>query len=89
MTVGYFDQPGQVAPAFDPGLDAQCLACWKPLRGQPRVTISLMWEEWRERSYFFRVHKACWETMSLGERQQYEESILEAERRRLGIAHHV
>lgn len=80
--VGYFDAPGTDVPAYDPGLDVQCLVCWKPLRDKPRVTVSLMWKDWHDRSYFFRAHKLCWEGISPAEQQKYEESVLEADIRR-------
>lgn len=74
--VGYFDEAGQMVPAHDPGLDIPCVVCWRPLTEQPRVTVSLMWQD-GQRSYFFRAHAGCWKPLSDSEQQRYEESVLE------------
>lgn len=55
---GYFDDPQQVSPAFDPGLSVDCPYCGKKLSA-PVVTTSMMRSEHPDRSYFYRAHKAC------------------------------
>lgn len=55
---GYFDQPNQEEPAFDPGLDVACPFCQSRLL-QPVVTISLM-VPGDSRSYFYRADRACY-----------------------------
>lgn len=59
---GYFDDPAQVEPAYDPGLDADCPACNLPL-SRPMVATSLM-VPGDSRSYFWRAHKACYESLT-------------------------
>jgi hypothetical protein len=57
IVFGYFDEPGQTAPTFDPGPDAPCPICLKKLE-PPVMTISLM-APGSARSYFYRIHKGC------------------------------
>lgn len=65
---GYFDDPEQTEPVFDPGLDVFCPVCYQKLTGfRQIVTISLL-VEGDNRSYFYRVHKGC--HMNLDEAQQ-------------------
>lgn len=68
MMVGYFDSAEQEEPTFDPGMDVPCPVCHKILRGQPVVTPSLLLWDYDstkgDRSYFYRVHKACYQGLS-------------------------
>lgn len=74
---GYFDNPNQTEPSFDPGLGVNCPHCQKPLDEEPeRQTISLRWSG-DARSYFYRVHKACREAASLEERYGIESLIVD------------
>lgn len=73
---GYFDAPGQTEPVYDPGLEAPCPVCHKRIGeftpDNPNIkTISIMLEfdpelgHFRgDRSYFYRVHKACYDNLS-------------------------
>ena len=79
--IGYFTEKNQTIPEHDPGPDGKCPVCalvvGRHSDNNPLKTISLMWEDrWPDRSYFFRVHKPCWEALSDGERAGIEESVL-------------
>ena len=52
---GYFDRVEQTEPAFDPGLDVECLACHKALSHQMATVSVLIFN----RSYFYRLHDSC------------------------------
>jgi hypothetical protein len=57
---GYFDSPEQTKPAFDPGIEIDCIICREKL-SSPTKTISLMREDRGDnRSYFYRVHAGCY-----------------------------
>jgi hypothetical protein len=60
--LGFFDRADQEEPTYDPPHDAPCPVCLEPVCA-PLKTIILMWfePEHRKRSYFYRVHKACYE----------------------------
>jgi hypothetical protein len=65
---GYYDSPSQIRPVFDPGTrGVPCPNCGNELNEVDLRTISLMVPN-DSRSYFYRVHKSCHE--SLNERQQ-------------------
>lgn len=72
---GYFEDTSQT-PAHDPGLNAPCPVCAKTLE-RPVVTISLMPVEIRNRSYFFRAHKSCWNGISAAEQNAIESSLVD------------
>ena len=55
--LGYFDDPTQQEPTFDPGVDISCPVCLRKLY-DPMKTISLM-KIGSNKSYFFRIHKHC------------------------------
>lgn len=59
---GYFSSPSLEVPDHDPGLSATCPACNQRLY-RPVLTISLM-VPYDERSYFYRVHKECYEKLT-------------------------
>lgn len=67
--LGWFVALGDEKPFSDPGMGAPCPVCAKPVRDpksttvQPIKTISFMPVAVRK-SFFFRVHKACWEGIS-------------------------
>lgn len=75
---GYFDSPEQTVPAYDPGLQAPCVVCTQSLLGKPVVTVSLMPDAIRQRSYFFRAHKECWNGISPQEQSAIESSLIDA-----------
>ncbi len=72
--IGYFEDFSDT-PKYDPGLDVNCLICMKPL-SLPLKTISVTKIK-DLRSYFFRVHKNCWESLSEKEQKNYESSIID------------
>jgi hypothetical protein len=75
---GYFDDPDQTVPAFDPGLDAPCPACLNVHLGNwPVVTISLM-VPGDNRSYFYRMHKRCYEQLNDDQRNIFDSDIIDA-----------
>jgi hypothetical protein len=76
---GWFDLPEQTIPAYDPGPQGLCpVCCWqvgKHSIDNPLKTISLAVEDpkQRDRSYFFRAHKNCWERQT-----EYEQNLIES-----------
>lgn len=56
-SIGYFDAPSQVAPAYDPGAEAICPVCNERIGDEPRLCRSLM--VGMNRSYFFSYHVRC------------------------------
>lgn len=76
---GWFDSLEQTTPAHDPGPTAPCVVCIWPVEkhsiDNPVVTISLALynKEHRDRSFFFRAHKRCWERQT-----QHEQSLIES-----------
>ena len=73
---GYFTDSSQTEPEFDPGLDIDCPACHFPLQA-PMETISLMLEG-DDRSYFYRMHKACSEKLSPELETEIDSLIIDA-----------
>lgn len=76
---GYFDSPGQETPAHDPGINAPCLVCFRPLDypNTPIVTISFSaYFDNAERSYFYRCHKACYNSLSDQEKGDIEAGVM-------------
>lgn len=55
---GYYDSPEQTAPAYDPGQSAPCLICGEPWTDDNVRTISIAGVT-ADRSWFYRVHRAC------------------------------
>ena len=55
---GFFDDPSQVKPNFDPGLGVFCPFCLITVGEEKIRTISLMPIGGR-RSYFYRAHIPC------------------------------
>jgi hypothetical protein len=61
---GYFDDPSQIKPAYDPGFEIACPYCKVELIASftsPPVTISMMVADQPQRSYFYRAHRTCYE----------------------------
>lgn len=73
---GYFDDVDQEKPAFDPGLNIGCPVCGHQL-DKPVVTTSLMLPQ-DGRSYFYRMHKQCWESMTEEERTLFDSDLIDA-----------
>jgi hypothetical protein len=59
---GYFSTPDLQVPDYDPGLSVSCPACNHMLH-RPVLAISLM-VPGDGRSYFYRVHKECYDSLS-------------------------
>ncbi len=73
---GYFTSPDQSEPAYEPGLEVDCPICHERL-SHPMKTVSLMLEG-DNRSYFYRVHKSCFENLSDVEVGNLDGLILDA-----------
>lgn len=73
---GYFDDQSDT-PKHDPGMSAICPVCAAKLE-RPVVTISLMPDKIRTRSYFFRAHKKCWDECEDAEKSNIESSLIDA-----------
>lgn len=60
--LGWFDNDSQTEPAYNPPINGPCIVCDEPLH-PPIKSISLMPIEGAAdgRSYFYRVHRACYE----------------------------
>lgn len=57
---GWFDDPTQSRPSYEPPRDTPCLFCGTPVREDDVRTHSLMYEhEYAARSYFYRTHRTC------------------------------
>jgi hypothetical protein len=57
---GWFDDPNQAEPSYDPPRDAPCLFCASPIHAGDVRTHSLMYRrQYAARSYFYRTHRTC------------------------------
>lgn len=56
--LGWFDDASQSEPSHDPAHDGPCMVCEEPL-STPVKTVSMMWQDGAERSYFYRAHAGC------------------------------
>jgi hypothetical protein len=80
---GWFESLEQTKPAHDPGQTAPCVICAWPVNkhseDNPLVTISLAVQakRFRDRSYFFRAHKNCWERQTEHEQSLIESSLID------------
>lgn len=74
---GYFTDPHQTEPEFDPGLNASCPICGQALDAVDVRTISLMIPD-GTRSYFYRVHRSCHEPLSERERIRVDGLLIDA-----------
>lgn len=79
FAVGFFDDPTQTQPTYDPGTDVDCPVCHKPLDfpATPIRTISLMPFEDRVRSYFYRMHRDCMDRLSPEEQEFYDGTVID------------
>ena len=57
---GWFDDPEQPTPTYEPPRDAHCPLCGRAVHGEDVRTHSLMYQgEYAARSYFYRTHRTC------------------------------
>jgi len=75
MIYGYFDSPFSEVPAHDPGLEIDCPICYLPL-SHPMKTISLL-AEGDSLSYFYRVHKDCYEGLSPEQEAELDAALVD------------
>lgn len=74
---GWFDNPLDEEPRHDPGVEnGLCLVCTQKLNF-PLKTICLALYDSAEKSYFFRVHKGCWDGLTEKEKSEYECSLID------------
>ena len=60
VVYGWFDDPGQIEPSYEPPRDAPCLFCGRPVHADDVRTHSLItMREYGVRSYFYRTHRTC------------------------------
>lgn len=71
---GYFEGQSDT-PAYDPGTSVPCMYCQNTLSA-PIKTISLM-VPGQNRSYFYRMHKGCYEGMAPEEVSNYEGALID------------
>jgi len=63
VVYGWFDDPGQIQPTYDPPRDAPCLYCAHPIHADDVCTHSISFVgEYAARSYFYRTHRSCADT---------------------------
>ena len=74
---GYFTEPTQTVPVYDPGLNVLCPICATSLHPTDVRTISLMVPD-DSRSYFYRVHRSCHEPLSEAERILVDGLLIDA-----------
>jgi len=74
--IGYFDDYSNV-PTYDPPLDSPCIVCGVKMQ-PPRVTVSvcLTRDDYPDRSYFYRAHKACYNNLSPSDISDIDGAIL-------------
>jgi hypothetical protein len=73
---GYFNSPEDEIPAHDPGTNTVCPICTNKL-SPPLKTISIM-KRHDIKSYFYRTHKACYESISQDEITNIESSLIDS-----------
>ena len=75
--VGYFDNYSSV-PTYDPPLNCPCIICGKIMEDGTRMTVSvcMMPYDHPDRSYFYRAHKACYESTPEADISEIEGAIL-------------
>lgn len=78
---GYFNSPQDAKPTYDPGTGVQCPVCSHTLgrhtMEHPIVTISLMMDG-DTRSYFYRVHGECFNSLTDEQKLVLDEGIIGA-----------
>lgn len=86
---GYYTSAEQQQPEYDPGLCAACPICGNTLNAVDVRTISLMVPEqmysegarlfaYGDRSYFYRVHRSCHESLTEAERSRVDGLLIDA-----------
>lgn len=55
---GYFEDPTQLLPTYEPGLTVPCVVCQFPMTMENVVNTSLILPG-DTRSYFYRLHRSC------------------------------
>jgi hypothetical protein len=90
MNYGYYSDPSQTKPEFDPGIEVPCIICAKDLTADDIRTISLMAISDVEhdaeglsfkrdnRSYFYRVHRSCHESLTEEQRTKVDGLLIDA-----------
>ena len=73
---GYFDDPGDQVPTFDPGLGVSCPFCLRPVGKGGIKTISLM-PIGGSRSSFYRAHKSCYQQATPHDVAELESSLID------------
>jgi hypothetical protein len=57
---GWFDDPGQAHPTYEPPRDAPCPFCGFPVHAEDVSTHSLIYKgQYAARTYFYRTHRTC------------------------------
>lgn len=57
---GWFDDPDETEPTYEPPRDAPCPLCGTPVHAEDVRTHSLMYSgQYAARSYFYRSHSTC------------------------------
>ena len=72
---GYFDDPLQRKPKFDPGLGVPCPVCTQDLELPVKtisITVPRVNRDWSDRSYFYRTHKQCYDKLDAGGRTRLD-----------------
>ncbi len=60
---GWFDDPDQLEPTYEPPRDAPCLFCGSSVHAKDVRTHNLMYSgQYAARSYFYRTHRTCADT---------------------------
>jgi len=72
---GWFDNPLSETPDHDPGMDGICPVCANKL-STPVKTISLI-PIHGDRSYFYRAHKECYESLSSTDIMRLDSSLID------------
>lgn len=72
--LGWFEDSSPVTK-HDPGTNAPCIVCMK-LLSSPMKTVSFM-PVICQRSFFFRVHKICWESLLETEQEAYTSAFVD------------
>ncbi len=78
--VGYYDSPDQPRdkPAYDPPHEGPCVVCYKPLTLDTVRTVSVMGmpDTNPDRCYFYRLHRACHDSLTPEEQGALDAGVL-------------
>lgn len=84
--VGYYDRADQPVdqPTYDPPHEGPCVVCYKPLTAETVRTISVMAmpDTHPTRSYFYRLHRACHDSLTPEEQGALDHGVLDKEAHR-------